>query len=65
MRKRYVSGCKTEKYTSPEIQNEILKLMGLELLQNVISNIQNGVHYSIMCDEATDAAATRHLLKVG
>ena len=47
---------KTKKYTTPEIQNEILKLMALSLLQKVAVNVQSGVYYTIMCDETTDSA---------
>ena len=50
---------KTEKYTSPEIQNEMLKLM-----QKIAVSLQSGVcvFFSIMCDECTDSANKEQLV---
>ena len=42
---------------SPSIQNESLKLMGLNILRMADKNVQNdAVCFSIMADECTDIA---------
>jgi len=49
-RKRY-------KYTSKDIQNEILKLMATEVLDQIATNIQSAdFFYTVMADESTDAS---------
>ena len=40
-----------EKYTSPEIQNELLEAMALGMMQ-ISANIQNATFFTIMADEA-------------
>ena len=45
---------KTNKYTSADIQNELMKVMGLHVLRDVISLIQSAPFFSIMVDETTD-----------
>ena len=47
---------KAIKYASPEIQNEILKLMALTILRNVVSRIKRNDYFTIMCDECTDSS---------
>ena len=47
---------KTNKYTSPEIQNEILKLMALQVLREVAANLHSTTFYTIMVDETTDVS---------
>ena len=51
---------KANKYTSPDIQNEILKIMVLNLLQNVVSKIDG--FFTIMCDECTDSSNREQLV---
>lgn len=43
-------------YTSPDIQNEILKLMGLQILREINSKLQCSPFLTIMADETTDAS---------
>ena len=45
---------KSNKYTSPDIQNELLKVMALHVLRDVISQIQKAPFFSIMVNETTD-----------
>ena len=45
---------KHNKFTSPQIQNEIIKAMSLRLLRNIISSIQAAPFFTIMIDETTD-----------
>ena len=47
---------KNEKYTSAEVQNEMLQIMALSILRDISQNIRNSVFYSIMADETTDAS---------
>ena len=47
---------KTNKYTSHESQNEILKVMALNVLRKVASSIFDASFYTIMCDECTDSS---------
>ena len=44
------------KYIHPDSQNEFLKIMSLSILREIASNIQNGIYYTIMADEVTDAS---------
>ena len=46
---------KTNKYTSPEVQNEIIKVMALQVLRK-IADLQNSPFYTLMVDETTDVS---------
>ena len=52
---------KQNKYTSPEIQNEVLRIMALKILRGVASNIRNGL-FALMCDECSDSANKEQLV---
>ena len=41
-------------YTSPDIQNEVIKLLGLQILRDIASNLQRSPFLTIMADETTD-----------
>jgi hypothetical protein len=43
-------------YTSPDIQNEIIKLMGISILRDITSQLQCTPFLTIMADETTDAS---------
>ena len=47
---------KSGKYTSPQIQNEVLKLLYLQVLRSISSDIHTAKYYSLMADEVTDAS---------
>ncbi len=47
---------KTDKYTSPDIQNEMVKVMATRILRNIASDLQNSPFYTIMLDETADVA---------
>ena len=47
---------KTNKYTSPEIQNEIIQIMALNILRKISANIRNSSYFAIVADEATYAS---------
>ena len=43
-------------YTSPEIQNEIIKVMGLHILRDVSADLQATPFLTVMADETTDSS---------
>ena len=46
-----------KEYTSPEIVNEIIMMMGNSVLRNILSQIKsNSSYFSIIADEATDVS---------
>ncbi len=46
----------TDKYTSPQIQNELIKVMALHILRDIATFVQNAKFFSLMADEVTDAS---------
>ena len=53
---------KEKKYCSPEIQNEQISILGLCVLRDLLSEIRNAQHYSIIADEATDVGHEEQLV---
>ena len=53
-----------EKYTSEEIQNEIVRLMAQSILCQISQSVHNNTHYAIMADEVTDSS-NRSFVYVG
>ena len=47
---------KNQNFTSPEIQNEILKEMSLSTLRDIVESIKNADFHSIMVDETSDVS---------
>lgn len=47
---------KTNKYTSAEIQNELIRIMALQVLREIACNLHNTPFYTIMADETTDSS---------
>ncbi len=47
---------KTNKYTSHDIQNEILKVVAMRVLRNIGNSLQSPPFITIMMDETTDAS---------
>ena len=45
---------KTDKYTSPQIQNELIKIMALQILWEITDLIQKAHYYILTADEVTD-----------
>ena len=44
------------KYTSHEIQNELLSIMSLQVIREIACQIQSVSYFTVMIDEATDLA---------
>ena len=51
---------KSDKYTSPEIQNEILQLMSHAILRAVVKQVQEADYITIMLDECVDSSDGAH-----
>ena len=47
---------KADKYTSPQIQNELLTVMATAVLRKISEAIQKACYFSIMADEVTDSS---------
>ena len=45
---------KTDKHTSHDIQNEMLKIMAVKILQQISQRIRDGGGYTVLADECTD-----------
>ena len=50
-----------DKFTSPEIQNEILSIMALHILREIASEL-SGKWYTVMVDETTDLSNTEQMV---
>ena len=55
---------KTDTYTSPEIQNELLKIMSLQVLREIAKEMQASSFFSLMADETTDCSNHSQLVIV-
>ena len=47
---------KRDKYCSPQIQNEILKVMALHIVRDIAKSVQQAKFFTIMADEVTDCS---------
>ena len=45
---------KSDKYTSPEVQNEMLEILGKMVLRRTVADILSALFYAIMVDETTN-----------
>ncbi len=53
---------KAGKYTSPQIQNEIIKIMSFNILRKIASSIQEACYFALMADEVTDCSNKEHFV---
>ena len=44
------------KYTSPEMQNEMIRVMALQVLRVIASSFHSTAFYTVMADETTDTS---------
>ena len=51
-----------EKYTSPEIQNEILQIIAWAMLRNIAKKLQAAKFFTIMADELADISNKEQLV---
>ena len=54
---------KTDKNTSKDVQNEVVRVMGQRVLTDIVSDIRSSV-FTIMVDEATDISTTEQVVFV-
>ena len=47
---------KKKKYTSPDIQNELLRIMGLTVLRDMASCVKQNTFFTLMADEVADVS---------
>ena len=52
---------KTNKFTSPKMQNEMIEVMALQILRDIAKNIQSAEIYSILADETADISNVEQL----
>ena len=52
------------KYTSHEVQNELLSIMALQILCRIAAEIQSAVFFTVMVDEATDCSNKEQVVLV-
>jgi len=52
---------KENKYTSPTIQNEMIKLMGMSILRDIASTLHSTPFLTVMVDETTDSSNTEQV----
>ena len=52
------------KYTSHEIQNELLSIMSLQVIREIASQIQSAPYFTVMIDEATDLTNIKQVVLV-
>ena len=55
------NGNDNAKYTSPEIQNELISLCADQVRQQIISECRNSDFFAVMADEATDCSTKEQL----
>ena len=48
-------------YTSPQIQNEMIKVMGLLILRSKVAELKETPFLAIMADETTDTSNREHV----
>ena len=60
-RKRIKEGPQNSKYTSPEIQNELLGVMGDMVLQTISNEVPKAGIYSLLADETKDISRKEQL----
>ena len=49
-------GQNTDKYTCHQVQNEIIQIMGLNILRKIKDDFHSYTHFSLMADEVTDTS---------
>ena len=57
-------GKKSNKYTTADMQNEILQVMSLKVLREIVSKIHKASFYTVMVDETTDSSNTEQVVLV-
>ena len=53
---------KTNKYTSPQIQNELIQLMSIKVLLEIAASIHQARYFALVADEVTDSSNKEQLV---
>ena len=53
---------KTDKYVAPDMENEILKIMALQVLRQVANSLHTAPFLTIMVDESVDVSNKEQLV---
>ena len=53
---------KKDKYTSPEIQNEILSIISDQIIRSLAAEIRHSHFFALLADETTDASNRQQLV---
>ena len=53
---------KKDKYTSPEIQNEVLKVMAISILRPIVETVRSCKLFALMADEVADVSNKKQLV---
>lgn len=61
IRKRLEEGPRNAKYTSPEIQNEMLATLALKLRDEILAEMLEAEQFPILVDETKDVRKTEQL----
>ena len=61
LHKHLTLGDKNAQYTSPDTQNEILKICQSHILDKIENEVRENALYSVICDECTDCANQEQL----
>lgn len=61
LKKHLEKGNKNAQYTSPKIQNEIIKICGVLIRENLTNDIKASNAYSILADESADISGKEQL----
>lgn len=61
VRSKLEKGPNNAKYTSPQIQNELLEVMGDIVLEKILDEVQMAGHYSLLADETKDLSRKEQL----
>ena len=60
--RQHLQSCKKNaSYKSPDIQNELIHLAGMELRDSILCEIMSAEWYSVMADECTDVATIEQM----
>lgn len=65
IRKRLEEGPRNAKYTSPEIQNEMLASLALKLRDEILAEMLEAEQFPILVDETKDVRKTEQLSLIG
>ena len=64
LKEHFDKGPKNATYRSKTIQNELIKMCGKQLEQQIVSEVKDSVYFSILADESTDCSKKEQMAVV-